>query len=85
MVANLGIIRIYASRNVVGMETNMNKRVFKLMTDSMTSNIYRNFLVFDRDQIKVELLLKLPKEQLLNWIFQCLGELHASLLALIKY
>ncbi|KAJ0024827.1 hypothetical protein Pint_07264 [Pistacia integerrima] len=83
--ADLGIIRIYASGKMVGTETNMNKRVFKLMTDSMTSDIYRNSLVFDRDQIKAELLLELPKEQLLNWIFQCLGELHASLPALIKY
>ena len=31
------------------------------------------------------LLLELPREQLLNWIFECLVELHASLPALIKY
>ncbi|KAJ0054633.1 hypothetical protein Pint_02482 [Pistacia integerrima] len=54
MAADLGIIRIYASGKMVGMETNMNKRVFKLMTDSMTSDIYRNSLVFDRDQIKIQ-------------------------------
>lgn len=53
MAADLGITRIYASGKMVGMETNLNKRVFKLMTDSMTSDIYRNSLVFDRDQIKV--------------------------------
>lgn len=53
MAADLGISRIYASGKMVGMETNMNKRVFKLMTDSMMSDIYRNSLVFDRDQIKV--------------------------------
>ncbi|KOM38473.1 hypothetical protein LR48_Vigan03g185500 [Vigna angularis] len=34
---------------------------------------------------KAELLLELPKEQLLNWIFQCLAELHASLPSFIKY
>ncbi|KAJ0112302.1 hypothetical protein Patl1_02508 [Pistacia atlantica] len=54
MAADLGIIRIYASGKMVGMETNMNKRVFKLMTDSMTSDIYRNSLLFDRDQIKIQ-------------------------------
>ncbi|KAJ0024430.1 hypothetical protein Pint_07277 [Pistacia integerrima] len=81
MAADLGIIRIYASGKMVGTETNMNKRVFKLMTDSMTSDIYRNSLVFDRDQIKAELLLELPKEQLLNWIFQCLGCVDAMLSA----
>ncbi|KAJ0086106.1 hypothetical protein Patl1_07355 [Pistacia atlantica] len=52
MAADLGIIRIYASGKMVGTETNMNKTVFKLMTDSMTSDIYQNSLVFDRDQIK---------------------------------
>ncbi|KAJ0024104.1 hypothetical protein Pint_07283 [Pistacia integerrima] len=60
---------------MVGMETNMNKRVFK--DDRFHDiDIYRNSLVFVRDQIKVE-LTELPKRNLLNWIFQCLGELHA--------
>lgn len=53
MAADLGISKIYASGKMVGMKTNMNKKVFKLMTDSMTSDIHRNSLVFDRDQIKV--------------------------------
>jgi len=35
--------------------------------------------------MQAELLLELPKEQLLNWIFQCLTELHASLPSFIKY
>ena len=33
--------------------------------------------------VQAELLLELPREQLLNWMFQCLSELHASLPALI--
>ncbi|PPR86049.1 hypothetical protein GOBAR_AA34640 [Gossypium barbadense] len=85
MAADLGISRIYASGKMVGMETSMSKRVFKLMTDSMISDVHRNSLIFDGDQIRAELLLELPREQLLNWIFQCLAELHASLPALIKY
>ncbi|OMO85598.1 hypothetical protein CCACVL1_10087 [Corchorus capsularis] len=85
MAADLGISRIYASGKMVGMETNMSKRVFKLMTDSMTSEAHRNSLLFEDNEIKAELLLELPREQLLNWIFQCLAELHASLPALIKY
>ncbi|XWS40502.1 hypothetical protein CRYUN_Cryun17cG0000300 [Craigia yunnanensis] len=85
MAADLGIRRIYASGKMVGMKTNMSKRVFKLMTDSMISDAHRNSLLFEEDQIKAELLLELPREQLLNWIFQCLAELHASLPALIKY
>ncbi|KAA8548306.1 hypothetical protein F0562_004735 [Nyssa sinensis] len=85
MAADLGITRIYASGKMVGMKTNMSKKVFKMMMDSMASDVHRNSLVFEEDQIKAELLLELPREQLLNWIFQCLAELHASLPALIKY
>ncbi|GAV74968.1 DEAD domain-containing protein/Helicase_C domain-containing protein/CarD_CdnL_TRCF domain-containing protein/TRCF domain-containing protein [Cephalotus follicularis] len=85
MAADLGINRIYASGKMVSMMTNMSKRVFKLMTDSMASEVHRNSLDFDGDLIKAELLLELPSEQLLNWIFECLAGLHASLPALIKY
>ncbi|KAK1369806.1 ATP-dependent DNA helicase, chloroplastic [Heracleum sosnowskyi] len=85
MAADLGVSKIYASGKMVGMITNMSKKVYKMITDSMTSDMHRNCLVFENGQIKAELLLELPKEQLLNWIFQCLAELHASLPALIKY
>lgn len=85
MAADLGIKRIYASEKMVGMKTNMSKKVFKLITDSMASDAHRNSLKFEDDQIKAGLLLELPREQLLNWIFQCLAELYASLPALIKY
>lgn len=53
MAADLGISRIYASGKVVVMETNMSKKVFKLITDSMASDVHRNSLVFDGNQIKV--------------------------------
>lgn len=85
MAADLGIKRIFASGKMVGMKTNMTRKVFKLITDSMASDIHRNSLSFEEDQIMAELLLELPREQLLNWMFQCLAELHASLPALIKY
>ncbi|CAI0457005.1 unnamed protein product [Linum tenue] len=93
MAADMGIMRIYASGKMVGMKTNMSRRVFKLMTDSLSSNVHGNSLVIEGDIIKVsfatawlaELLLELPSEQLLNWVFQCLSELHACLPNLIKY
>ncbi|KAL3829422.1 hypothetical protein ACJIZ3_018224 [Penstemon smallii] len=85
MSADLGITKIFASGKMVGMKTNMSKKVFKLMTNSMTSEIHKNSLVFEDGSIKAELLLELPREQLLNWIFHCLAELYASLPALIKY
>ncbi|CDY28662.1 BnaCnng05480D [Brassica napus] len=85
MAADLGVNRIYASGKMVVMKTNMSKKVFKLITDSMTCDVYRSSLIYEGDQIMAELLLELPREQLLNWMFQCLSELHASLPALIKY
>lgn len=53
MAADLGITRIYASGKTVIMRTKMNKKVFKLITDSMASDIIRNSLVFEENQIKV--------------------------------
>lgn len=53
MAADLGITRIYASGKTVIMETKMSKRVFKLITDSMASDIIKNSLVFVENQIKV--------------------------------
>ncbi|PIN24240.1 ATP-dependent RNA helicase [Handroanthus impetiginosus] len=85
MAADLGIITIYASGKMVGMKSNLSKKVFKLMIDSMASEVHRTSLVYKDGLIKAELLLELPREQLLNWIFQCLAELYASLPALIKY
>ncbi|XP_027102041.1 ATP-dependent DNA helicase At3g02060, chloroplastic [Coffea eugenioides] len=85
MAADLGITRIYSSGKIVGMKSNMSRKVFKLIIDSVASDIHCNSLVFENGLIKAELLLELPREQLLNWIFQCLAELYASLPALIKY
>lgn len=85
MAADLGITKIYTSGKMVGMRTNMTEKVFKLIMDSMVSDVHRNSLDLVGDHIKAELLLELPREQLLNWIFQCLAELHSSLPALIKY
>ncbi|XP_014491300.1 ATP-dependent DNA helicase At3g02060, chloroplastic isoform X1 [Vigna radiata var. radiata] len=85
MAADLGITRIYTLGKMIFMKTNMSKKVFKLMIQSMASELHRNSLLLEGDQIKAELLLELPKEQLLNWIFQCLAELHASLPSFIKY
>lgn len=53
MAADLGITRICASGKMVGMKTNMSKNVFKLMTDSVASDIHRNSLVFEDGLIKV--------------------------------
>ncbi|KMT07836.1 hypothetical protein BVRB_6g146480 [Beta vulgaris subsp. vulgaris] len=85
MAADLGINRIYATGRMVGMETNMTRSVFGLIKDSMGSDVLRSSLIYDAGQLKTELLLELPREQLLNWIFHCLTELHACLSTLIKY
>ncbi|CAN1243977.1 ATP-dependent DNA helicase At3g02060, chloroplastic [Linum perenne] len=85
MAADMGITRIYASGKMVGMQTNMSKGVFELMSESMSSNARKNSLVLEGDVIKAELLLELHSEQLLNWVFQCLSELHACLPWVMKY
>ncbi|KMT07491.1 hypothetical protein BVRB_6g151080 isoform A [Beta vulgaris subsp. vulgaris] len=85
MAEDLGINRIYATGRMVGVETNMTRSVFGLIKDSMGSDVLRCSLIYDAGQIKTELLLELPREQLLNWIFHCLTELHACLSTLIKY
>ncbi|GAB2225933.1 hypothetical protein Drorol1_Dr00021711 [Drosera rotundifolia] len=85
MAADLAIRQIYVSGKVVYMETNVNRHVFQLMRDSMPSEIWRQSVSYEDGQIKAELLLELPKDQLLHWIFQCLGELHSAMPTLIKY
>ncbi|KAH0969627.1 hypothetical protein GBA52_028553 [Prunus armeniaca] len=40
MAADLGITKIYASGKMVFMKTSMNKKVFKLITDSMVSDVH---------------------------------------------
>lgn len=85
MAADLGISRIYAFEKTVAMTTKMSKKAFDLISEAMTSDMHRSSLIYTGAEIKAELLLELPKEQLLNWIFQCLAELYASLPALVKY
>lgn len=53
MAGDLGISKIYAMGKMVVMETNMSRKVFKLITDSMVSDVRRNSLVFEGNEIKV--------------------------------
>lgn len=53
MAADLGITRIYALGKMVGMKTNMTKNVFKLITESVASDVHRNSLTFEDGEIKV--------------------------------
>ncbi|KAL9277809.1 hypothetical protein ACSQ67_024973 [Phaseolus vulgaris] len=59
MAADLGISRIYSLGKMIFMKTNMSKKVFKLMTESMASDLHRKSLVLEGDQIKGRALLKL--------------------------
>lgn len=56
MAADLGITKMYASGKVVHMKTNMRKNVFKMMLDSMASEMHRTSLVFEDGTIKVRTL-----------------------------
>lgn len=53
MAADLGINRIYVIGRMVGMETNMTKNVFRMIKDSMASDVLRSSLIYDDGQIKV--------------------------------
>lgn len=53
MAADLGITKIHASGKMVRMKTSMSKKVFKLMIDSMASEIHQTSLVFEDGSIKV--------------------------------
>ncbi|XP_062182413.1 ATP-dependent DNA helicase At3g02060, chloroplastic-like isoform X6 [Phragmites australis] len=53
MAADLGISRVYSSGKTILMKTNMNKKVFRLMTEAMTSETYRNSLSYAGKEIKV--------------------------------
>jgi len=85
MAADLGISRIYPSGKTIFMKTNMNKKVFRLMTEAMTSETHRNSLLFVGKEIKAELLVSLPDTLLLNWLFHCLADCYAVVPALVKY
>ncbi|KAJ4752060.1 Transcription-repair-coupling factor [Rhynchospora pubera] len=85
MAADLGITKISKMNNTVYMATNMTKKTFKLMRDSVVSDVRRNCLSFDGSHIKGQISLDLPNEQVLTWIFQCLSELYAALPAFVKY
>ncbi|PAN42867.2 hypothetical protein PAHAL_8G196300 [Panicum hallii] len=85
MAADLGISRIYPSGKTIFMKTNMNKKVFRLMTEAMTSETHRNSLSFVGKEIKAELLVSLPDTLLLNWLFHCLADCYAVIPALVKY
>ena len=54
MAADLGISWIYPSGKKIFMKTNMNKKVFRLMTEAMTSETHRNSLLFVGKEIKVK-------------------------------
>ncbi|KAL6890221.1 hypothetical protein ACP4OV_008984 [Aristida adscensionis] len=85
MAADLGISQIYPSGKMIFMKTNMNKKVFRLMTEAMTSETYRNSLSYAGKEIKAELLVSLPDTLLLNWLFHCLADCYAVIPALVKY
>jgi transcription-repair coupling factor (superfamily II helicase) len=70
MAADIGVTRIYSAGKMVFMKTNMSKKVFKIMTESITSDIkdarykktdlYKDSLVLEGDLIKVNFSLPFP-------------------------
>ncbi|XBI72044.1 hypothetical protein VPH35_066090 [Triticum aestivum] len=85
MAADLGISRIYPSGKMIIMKTNMSRKVFRLMEETMASETHRNSLSFTGKEIKAELLVNLPDTLLLNWLFHCLADCYAIMPALVRY
>ncbi|EMS67501.1 hypothetical protein TRIUR3_17792 [Triticum urartu] len=52
MAADLGISRIYPSGKMIIMKTNMSRKVFRLMEETMASETHRNSLSFTGKEIK---------------------------------
>ncbi|KAI4996086.1 hypothetical protein ZWY2020_041184 [Hordeum vulgare] len=82
MAADLGISRIYPSGKMIIMKTNMNRKVYRLMEETMACETHRNSLSFTGKEIKAELLVNLPDTLLLNWLFHCLADCYAIMPAL---
>lgn len=61
MAADIGITKIYISGKTVIMMTNMSEQVFKMIRDAMLTDVHRNMLEFQGDEIKVQNLLLLCK------------------------
>ncbi|XP_044981408.1 ATP-dependent DNA helicase At3g02060, chloroplastic isoform X3 [Hordeum vulgare subsp. vulgare] len=85
MAADLGISRIYPSGKMIIMKTNMNRKVYRLMEETMACETHRNSLSFTGKEIKAELLVNLPDTLLLNWLFHCLADCYAIMPALVRY
>ncbi|KAI4996087.1 hypothetical protein ZWY2020_041185 [Hordeum vulgare] len=52
MAADLGISRIYPSGKMIIMKTNMNRKVYRLMEETMACETHRNSLSFTGKEIK---------------------------------
>eukprot|EP01018_Ginkgo_biloba_P018318 Gb_38755 [translate_table: standard] len=85
MAADLGIAQIFKSGRTIGMRTCMTKESFKLLSEAMTSDFLRSCLTFEDNRIKAQLLLELPNDRLLDWLFDCLADMHNALPAFVKY
>ncbi|KAF6170812.1 hypothetical protein GIB67_015764 [Kingdonia uniflora] len=53
MAADLGITRVFTSGKTAGMTTNMTKKVFNLMMESMTSDVHHNSHILEESHIKL--------------------------------
>jgi len=85
IAADLGISQILKSRKTIAMRTQMTKEAFKLFLEAMSPDSFCSSLTFEDNYIKAQLLLDLPNERLLHWLFDCLADMHNCLPAFVKY
>ncbi|GLJ46200.1 hypothetical protein SUGI_0973400 [Cryptomeria japonica] len=85
MAADLGITEIVKSVKTLVMRTSMTKEAFKFLLEAMSTDHLRSSLKFEDGCIKAHLFVDMPNERLLEWLFECLADMHAGLPAFIKY
>lgn len=85
IAADLGISQILKAGKTIAMRTQMTKDAFKLFVEAMSPDSFCSSLTFEDNYIKAQLLLDLPNERLLHWLFDCLVDMHKCLPAFVKY
>lgn len=85
IAADLGISQILKAGKTIAMRTQMTKEAFKLFVEAMSPDSFCSSLTFEDNYIKAQLLLDLPNERLLHWLFDCLVDMHNCLPAFVKY
>nr|ATB19863.1 putative DEAD/DEAH box helicase [Callitropsis funebris] len=85
MAADLGITEIAKSAKAIVMRTSMTREAFKFLLEAMPTDHLRSSLKFEGGHIKAHHFVDIANERLLEWLFECLADMHTGLPAFVKY